>query len=31
MLAFTDVNTDEDIDGVMLLEFLHGSLCRLNE
>nr|WP_224043906.1 hypothetical protein [Paraburkholderia unamae] len=31
ILAFTDVDTNEDIDGVMLLEFLHRSLCRLNE
>ncbi len=25
MLAFTDVDTDEDIDDVMLLEFLHRN------
>ena len=27
MMAFTDVNADEDIDGVMLLVFLHRSVC----
>jgi hypothetical protein len=31
MLAFTDVDTDEHLDGVMLLALLHRSLCRLNE
>jgi hypothetical protein len=30
MLAFTDVDTDEGIDGVMLLEFLHRRVCRLS-
>jgi hypothetical protein len=30
MLAFADVNTNEDIGGVMLLNFLHRSLCRVS-
>ncbi|VVE84429.1 hypothetical protein PSP31121_04758 [Pandoraea sputorum] len=30
MLAFADVNANEDIGGVMLLNFLHRSLCRVN-
>ncbi len=30
-LAFTDDDDDEDIDGDMLLGFLHHSLCRVNE
>lgn len=30
MVAFADVNANEDIGGVMLLNFLHRSLCRVN-
>ncbi|KGD39045.1 hypothetical protein DO72_3041 [Burkholderia pseudomallei] len=31
MLAFADIDTDEDVDGVMLLVLLHRSMCGMNE
>ncbi len=31
MLAFTDIDADEDIDGTMLLSVLHRSMSRVNE
>ncbi len=30
MLAFTDIDADEDIDGITLLCVLHRSVCRMN-
>ncbi|KGS45962.1 hypothetical protein Y023_2759 [Burkholderia pseudomallei A79D] len=30
MLAFTDIDADEDIDGIMLLSALHRSMSRVN-
>jgi len=30
MLAFADIDADEDIDGVMLLVFLHRNVCGMN-
>jgi len=30
MLAFTDIDADEDIDGAMLLSVLHRRMSRVN-